>query len=70
MPETISRDALKSKIDRHDEFLLVETLPETAYRHAHLPGAINLPPDQVMQLASTLLPDKASDIVVYCANPT
>ena len=70
MPKTISRDELKMKIDRNDEFLLVETLPETAYRHAHLPGAINLPPDQVMQLASTLLPDKASDIVVYCANPT
>jgi rhodanese-related sulfurtransferase len=70
MPETISREELKTKIDRHDEFLLVETLPETAYHHAHLPGAINLPPDQVMQLASTLLPDKASEIVVYCANPT
>lgn len=70
MFETISREELKTKIDRHDEFLLVETLPETAYRHAHLPGAINLPPDQVMQLASTLLPDKASEIVVYCANPT
>ncbi len=70
MISTISRDELKIKIDRQDNFLLVETLPRTTYQHAHLPGAINLPPDQVQQLASTLLPDKAADIVVYCAKPT
>ena len=70
MPETISREQLKLKIDRGDEFLLVETLPDTSYHHAHLPGAINLPPDQVKELAATLLPDKAADIVVYCAKPT
>ncbi len=70
MVATISRDELKRKIDRRDLFLLVETLPATAYHHAHLPGAINLPPDQVTQLAPTLLPDKAADIVVYCAKPT
>jgi len=70
MLTTISRDELKLKIDRRDKFLLVETLPRTAYQHAHLPGAINLPPDQVKQVASSLLPDKTADIVVYCAKPT
>jgi rhodanese-related sulfurtransferase len=68
--KTISRDELKVKIDRGDKFLLVETLPRTAYQHAHLPGAINLPPDQVKELAGSVLPDKAADIVVYCAKPT
>ena len=70
MVTTISRDELKLRIDRRDKYLLVETLPRTAYQHAHLPGAINLPPDQVKQLASTVLPDKTADIVVYCAKPT
>jgi len=70
MIATISRDELKLKIDRRANFLLVETLPAATYHHAHLPGAINLPPDQVTQLASKLLPDKAADIVVYCAKPT
>jgi rhodanese-related sulfurtransferase len=70
MPGTISRNELSEKIDRGDSFLLLETLPATAYHHAHLPGAVNLPPDQVKQLAATLLPDKHADIVVYCANPT
>ncbi len=70
MVATISRDELKMKIDRGEPFLLVETLPAATYHHAHLPGAINLPPDQVMQLAPQLLPDKAAEIVVYCASPT
>jgi rhodanese-related sulfurtransferase len=70
MVKTISRTDLKQKIDRKDPFLLVETLPETAYHHAHLPGAINLPLDQLAHLASKLLPDKGADIVVYCASPT
>ena len=70
MPNTISRDELKKKIERKDTFLLVETLPTTAYQHLHLPGAINLPPDQVRELAPKLLPDKDADIVVYCASPS
>ena len=70
MINTISRDELKQKIDRHDDFTLVETLPKVAYEHAHLPGAINLPSDQVNVLAPKLLPDKNAEIVVYCASPT
>lgn len=68
--KTISRDELKQKIDRKDNFILVETLPETAYHHAHLPGAINLPPDKVTAEAPKLLPGKDAEIVVYCASPT
>jgi len=68
--KTISRDELRSKIDRKDKFLLIETLATVAYEHEHLPGAINLPPDQVSSLAPTLLPDKNAEIVVYCASPT
>ncbi|HEY0078799.1 MAG TPA: rhodanese-like domain-containing protein [Pyrinomonadaceae bacterium] len=69
MIATIERDELKAKIDRGDEFVLVETLPVEYFRHSHLPGAINLPPDKVSELAPMLLPDREADIVVYCAKP-
>jgi len=69
MTTTISRDDLKAKIDRNDDFLLVETLPATAYHHNHLPKAISLPPESVTSLASQILPDKNAEIVVYCASP-
>jgi len=48
MAATMSRDELKMKIGRQETFMLVETLPAAAYHHAHLPGAINLPPDQII----------------------
>lgn len=70
MVQTISRAELKEKLDRRDDFHLVETLPEATYDHAHLPGAINLPPDRVRELAPQLLPDKDAEIVVYCTSPT
>jgi rhodanese-related sulfurtransferase len=70
MVKTISRDELKQKIDRKDDFLLVETLPAAAYHHKHLPGALNLPPENLVELASQLLPDQRAEIVVYCASPT
>ena len=70
MAKTISRDELMEKIDRGDNFLLVETLPATAYHHNHLAGAINLPPESITLLASQILPDKNAEIVVYCASPT
>ena len=70
MDTNITRDKLKAKIDRGDRFQLVETLPEQAFQHAHLPGSINLPPDRIKELAPKLLPDKTAEIVVYCAKPT
>ena len=70
MVKTITRDELKQKIERKDKFHLFETLPAATYHHAHLPGAINMPPDKVSELAPTLAPDKHAEIVVYCANPT
>ncbi|HLL40848.1 MAG TPA: rhodanese-like domain-containing protein [Rubrobacteraceae bacterium] len=66
---TISREDLKAKLEREDDFILVETLSEEQYEHAHLPGAVNLPPDQVRELAGKVLPDKDADVVVYCGSP-
>ena len=67
---TISREELRGKMDRGESFILVETLPEMTYQHEHLPGAINLPPDRVKELAPQLLPDKSAEIIVYCSKPT
>jgi rhodanese-related sulfurtransferase len=63
---SIGREELKAKIDRGDDVVLVETLDSQYYEDAHLPGALNLPPDQIGELAPQILPDKDADIVVYC----
>ncbi len=66
--EDISREELKKKIDRGDDFVLVETLEEEHYELTHLPGAINLPPGETDQ-AEELISDKSAEVVVYCASP-
>jgi rhodanese-related sulfurtransferase len=47
--------------------ILVEALSPMLYQAAHLPGAVNIPIDQVEMLAPALLPDKDAAIAVYCA---
>jgi rhodanese-related sulfurtransferase len=64
----ITRDDLKRKIDRRESFVILEALPPRYYEDVHLPGALNMPHDQVDALAPAMLPDKAAQIVVYCAN--
>jgi rhodanese-related sulfurtransferase len=63
--KTISREDLKEKIDRGDEFVLLEVLSEASYGRAHLPGAIRF---QDMDSISDLLPDKNTEVVAYCSN--
>jgi rhodanese-related sulfurtransferase len=63
--KTISREELKEKMDRGDDFVLLEALGEKSYRRAHLPGAIRF---QDTSRAPELLPDRSAEIVAYCSN--
>jgi rhodanese-related sulfurtransferase len=62
----IGRDELRAKISRGDPFVLLEVLAPQYYRHSHLPGALNLPPGKVAEIAPDLLPNKDAEIVLYC----
>ncbi len=64
--EDIGRDELRAKMDRGDPLVLLEVLAPQYYRHSHLPGALNLPPGKVVEIAPDLLPDKKAEIVLYC----
>lgn len=65
--KTIVKEDLKQKMDRGDEFVLLEVLGEAAYRRAHLPGAIQF---QDMDRIPELLPDKNVEVITYCSNYT
>ena len=66
MVANIGRDELKAKMDRGDPLILLEVLAPQYFRHSHLPGAVNLPPGKVSEMAPDLLPDKEAAIVLYC----
>lgn len=64
---TISRDALYRSIRDSDPIVLVEALGAAYFADAHLPGALNMPPDQVDALAPRLISDRSVSVVVYCS---
>jgi rhodanese-related sulfurtransferase len=68
MEPAISTEDLKAKLDRKDPVKVVETLAPERYREAHLPGALNIPPERIKELAPHLLPSKDAEIITYCAN--
>lgn len=68
MTQTITREELKARLDAGEPTTIVEALPRRYYDAEHLPGAINLPHDQVRERAATVLPDTNATIVVYCAS--
>ena len=63
---TVSTKDLKTKIDGKEGVTVVETLAPERYREAHIPGALNLPPERIKELAPQLLPNKDAEIVTYC----
>ena len=68
MESTISTEDLKAKLDGKQGITVVETLAPERYREAHLPGALNLPPERIKELALQLLPNKDAEIITYCTN--
>ncbi|WP_123040386.1 rhodanese-like domain-containing protein [Cohnella candidum] len=65
---SISRKEIQTKLEQGERVILVEALPKNYFEDAHLPGAINLPHDEVDRLAPVLLPDKTAEIITYCAS--
>lgn len=70
MTDTITRNEIRETLERHRPIVLIEALPAKYFHEAHLPGALNIPHDDVDALAPRLVPDKDAEIVVYCASAT
>jgi rhodanese-related sulfurtransferase len=66
----ISRESLWQRIERGDEFVLVDALAPISYAASHLPGAISIPPDDVIARARRRIPDRDTEVVVYCGGST
>jgi rhodanese-related sulfurtransferase len=61
----ISREELKAKIDRGDDFMLVMCLEKTAFEAKRIPGSICMPrPEGYEDMCKP-----EDDIVVYCSGP-
>lgn len=68
MPKTMTREQIKKNLDTATPMIIIEALPQKYFDTEHLPGAINIPHDEIKTLAAEKLPNKNALIVVYCAN--
>lgn len=64
----ITAKTLRAWQDGQRLFYLVDTLPPTAFEKGHLPGALHIMSDNILEHAARLLPDKEMPVVVYCAS--
>jgi len=65
----ISRGSLWRKIERGGDLVIVDALSPISFAASHLPGAINIPPERVDELAERRIPARDTEVVVYCASP-
>ena len=68
--ETVDREQLCEQIERGGDVVLVDAQPPISFAASHLPGAINIPPASDDERAPRRIPDRESEIVVYCTSPT
>lgn len=68
MNNIIKPEQIKQNLDQGIPMTLVEALPERYFAAGHLPGALNIPHDEIRARAAEQLPDKEALIVVYCAS--
>jgi rhodanese-related sulfurtransferase len=61
---TVSRDELKAKLDRGDEFKLIMALNRWAFDAKHIHGSVHF--DTPEALYAAVKPD--DEVVVYCSN--
>lgn len=67
MSKTITREELRRRQVRGEDFELVNVLAPDSFRREHIPASVNVPRDQIESRAPRLW-DKDRDIVVYCAS--
>lgn len=70
MGEHISTVTLREWQREGRDFVLIDTLPARVFAEGHLPGAINLPSDDILEQAPKQLPDRDKTLVVYCGSAT
>lgn len=63
--EQIDMEQAAEYMEYEEDYLIIDVRPETDYLDGHLPGAVNLPLEQLEEKAILLLKDKEQMIYVY-----
>lgn len=56
----------KEIMDREEDYIILDTRAQEEYDESHIPGAILIPHDEILEKAESVLTDKNQLILVYC----
>src|SRR5262245_25643821 len=59
-------DDVKQRLDRGDNFLLVDVREESEYAKDHLPGAVHMGKGVIERDVEQKVPDTSTPMVLYC----
>jgi rhodanese-related sulfurtransferase len=62
----VTADQVKAKLDRGDQFQLVDVREESEWAKDHLPRAIHLGKGVIERDVENQIPDTSAEIVLYC----
>ena len=62
----ITAQEAKEIMDTQEGYVILDTRTQEEYDQGHIPGAVLLPYDEVLQKAESILTDKNQLILVYC----
>ena len=62
----IDSEQLRSSLTGKKKVVLVDARTSEEYQEAHIPGAVNIMPEQMKDRAPRLLKDKGALIIFYC----
>ena len=56
----------KARLDSGDELILLDVRTKEEFDAGHIPGAVLLPNDKIVDTPPELLPDLNAEILIYC----
>ena len=62
----ITAQQAKDIMDSREGYIILDTRTQEEYDESHIPGAMLIPYDEILEKAEGMLPDKNQLILVYC----
>ena len=62
----ITAQQAKEIMDTQDGYIILDTRTQAEYDESHIPGAILIPYDEILEKAEDVLTDKNQLVLVYC----
>ncbi len=62
----ITAEEAKARMDSGDPVVIVDVRTPAEFAESHIPGAINVPNEEILDQMPEALPDKGAELLIYC----